>query len=231
MKEIKATSIFEAIQGEGLNTGIYTLFIRLYTKHCFPNKKRCKFCDTVNQDYYKPNFNEEQILKKVKEINPSMITITGGEFFRLDTKVAENFIFELSKVCDYIELETNGSFDFKQATLMKYFKNINISLKLENAQTNFKYDYAVLKNMNELYSVSDKFSWKFVVGKNTDKDIKIIKDAIKKISIKKKNVWLMGMTPNKVEFRKEIADLCIENKYNYSPRLHIDLYGDVDFEV
>jgi len=230
MNKIMASSIFEAIQGEGKNTGKYTLFIRLYTKHCFPNKKKCKFCDTVGQDYYKPVFSESEILRRVKEIKPSMITITGGEFFRIDPLVAKDFMYKLNNVCDYIELETNGSLTIDQVPLLKHFNNVNISMKLENSGIDFEYDMQTLQSTTRLFE--DKISWKFVVGKNTERDLEVINEIVYDINIKKTNVWLMGMTPNTNDFRRKLVELCIENKYNYSPRLHIDIYGDcVDFEV
>ena len=94
MKDIKIASIFKSIQGEGLNVGKPTTFVRLYTDKCFPNNKRCKFCDTVNQDYYTPTFTVDDIYKNSSY--SSLISLTGGECLSIDSEVLIDFLMELS---------------------------------------------------------------------------------------------------------------------------------------
>jgi len=100
MKQIKVNNIFHSIQGEGFNTGLATIFIRL--SGC---NERCEFCDT---DFKTGIFlYVEQILERLQEYHCKNLTWTGGEpTMQLSTEIVEWF-----NDLGYTQfIETNGSF-------------------------------------------------------------------------------------------------------------------------
>jgi len=69
----KINEIFSAIQGEGLDLGIPSTFIRF--SGCDLN---CKFCDT-HHDPVNGNFTLSELFGLVKELGNRSVIITGGE--------------------------------------------------------------------------------------------------------------------------------------------------------
>ena len=74
MKYLKINEIFFSIQGESLNTGIPTVFVRL--TGC---PLRCNYCDTKYAFKEGVKMSLSNIIKKIKSYDSRFITITGGE--------------------------------------------------------------------------------------------------------------------------------------------------------
>ena len=74
MQNLIINEIFYSIQGESLNTGIPTVFVRL--TGC---PLRCGYCDTsyAFNEGLKMTFND--ILDKIKIYDCANVTVTGGE--------------------------------------------------------------------------------------------------------------------------------------------------------
>jgi 7-carboxy-7-deazaguanine synthase len=71
------------------------------------------------------------------------------------------------------------------------------------------------------------YQLKFVVEK--PEDMAEIRELVTKLSADRRRVVLMPEGTDAVTLRQRglwIADICREEKYRYSPRLHVDLYGD-----
>ena len=225
---IKIASIFNSIQGEGLNCGKATTFVRLHTNNCFPNGNRCKFCDTITQEYYKPQLCLEDLHDHLQTHLPNMVSITGGEIFSISEEDLDDLTHDIKDYVDYMEIETNGSYlienlSFKLISILSQIDNINISPKLSNSGVGWLYDY---KKLNQLVKIfGDKLQFKFVAGNKKDLN-EIFEFIYEAHEIENKNVWIMPRTPSTLETQKMIVDYCIENEYNFSPRLHIDLWGE-----
>jgi len=99
---LKITEIFYSLQGEALNVGLPTVFVRL--TGC---PLRCIYCDTAYAFSGGEWMDFESIIKEVKQYNTSHITVTGGE------PLAQNPCFELVRqLCDLgydVSLETSGA--------------------------------------------------------------------------------------------------------------------------
>lgn len=98
---LKVTEIFHSIQGEGYNTGLPVVFIRL--AEC---NLSCPFCDTD----FRVNFelDEKEIIEQVKLFNCDNTIITGGEPLLQNL---DKLIEELKGIASNILLETNGTID------------------------------------------------------------------------------------------------------------------------
>ncbi|AAP95492.1 radical SAM protein [[Haemophilus] ducreyi] len=91
--------IFESLQGEGFNTGLPCIFIRLGKCNL-----ACPWCDTNYNEYQK--WTLEMILAKVKSYTAKNIIITGGE----PTLYANLTILleQLKNAGYWLAIETNG---------------------------------------------------------------------------------------------------------------------------
>ncbi len=99
---LKVTEVFYSLQGEALNTGLPTVFIRL--TGC---PLRCSYCDTRYAFSGGQWQNITQILQKLSIYNTHYITVTGGE-----PLAQKNCIPLLSVLCDegyQVSLETSGA--------------------------------------------------------------------------------------------------------------------------
>ena len=101
------TEIFYSIQGEGMYTGVPSVFLRLYgCQLC------CLFCDSKFSVFYKNEMKKdsvENISKKLLQYNCDHFVITGGEPL-IQRKELKNLIKILRKEnpnC-IVTIETNG---------------------------------------------------------------------------------------------------------------------------
>ena len=226
LDDLNFTSIFNTIQGEGSNSGYYTTFIRLHTDQCFPNNRFCNFCDTIYRKTYNKNLKIHNIREFLLATKPPMITLTGGEPFAICFDDLTSFL-EICKIYSpFIEVETNGSWfnnlDYCQIrklnTLIDQY-NISPKLKSSNVQYNYDlcfYNFDLIKN---------KSIFKFVISEKLfEKDIEEVKYFNRNLDLIDK-IWLMPQTPCSNDFKKKLFDFCVKMKYNYSQRIHIDLFG------
>lgn len=226
LNDLKFSSVFNSIQGEGINCGKYTTFVRMFTEQCFPTNSFCEFCDTIFRDNYNNSLNFNDVRDFVAGERPNMITITGGEPLSIKPNDFIEFVKILKIYTNYIEIETNGSwlnhFDLYQLReLKKYINQFNISPKLNNSGVNFDYK-SCFYNFD---LIKDRSIFKFVVSENNfDNDIDEIKEWKDELSLNN-NVWLMPLTPYNNNFEKKLFDFCTKMKYNYSPRIHINVFG------
>ena len=205
---LKISEVFFSLQGEGKSAGQPTLFIRL--SGC---NLRCNFCDT--------KYHVEGRDLKAKDINLLSTykrwTITGGE--PLLQQAAINKLIKGFKP-EYVEIETNGTV-IPTMLLVENVNQFNISPKEKRFQTyKAKTDPFLL---NEI----DNFIVKFVYSDKLSE--KFIKNITKKYKIKNELVWVMPEGKTKKEQlkkEKEVWNFCLKNGYNFSPRLHVNLWGN-----
>ena len=118
--DYKINEIFESLQGEGLNLGKRTIFIRL--SGCNLN---CEWCDTDHADYKKMSLKGiNTLIEQVRMSNTKNIIITGGEPTIQD--ILPLVVFLESKGY-WIGLETNGTGDLTH--IRRFIDYIAISPK------------------------------------------------------------------------------------------------------
>ncbi len=98
---MKINEIFYSIQGEGVNTGIPTVFVRLAGCNL-----RCEFCDTTYTFDSGYELSELDIVNEVKSHTSKWVCITGGEPFMQDLRALTD---RLKTEGFNIQIETNGT--------------------------------------------------------------------------------------------------------------------------
>jgi 7-carboxy-7-deazaguanine synthase len=138
---LKITEIFYSLQGEALNVGLPTVFIRL--TGC---PLRCSYCDTAYAFTGGEWMDIDVIIDSIKQYNTSHIMVTGGE-----PLAQKNCIELLKKLCDLdysVSLETSGAIlvDKVDARVVKVL-DIKTPASDEEAKNKFEnFDYLSAKD-------------------------------------------------------------------------------------
>lgn len=230
-----SAEIFHTLQGEGPSLGLPAVFIRL--SQC---NLHCVWCDTPytwnwektpwsHEDGKKFSKKEQSLTLTPEEIAPLItryncprVVITGGEpLLQQDEVVA--LIPLLKNVC-HIEFETNGT-RIPTSELDALATQYNVSPKLANSGMDRK--TRLLPEALAFFAKSQKASFKLVVQNETD--LAEIIEIQKNHAISPERISLMPEGRNAELLKKRaqwLAALCIENGYRFSPRLHVQLWGD-----
>ncbi len=104
MSSLRVTEIFRSLQGEGLDAGLPTVFVRL--TGC---PLRCRYCDTEYAFKGGESMSLEAVCRKVRDLGTRHVTVTGGE------PLAQKAAFDLIRaLCDQghaVSVETSGAVD------------------------------------------------------------------------------------------------------------------------
>lgn len=234
--------IFHSIQGEGVSSGIPSIFVRasLCNLHC-------KWCDTDYtwnwedspwehendsspdyQKYSKEDYITElpitQIVEKIQSYPCLRVILTGGEPLLQDTSWQVLMTALLAQNTDYhFELETNGTIapspEFDQLV-----NQYNVSPKLQNSGN------AENKRRNQkaltFFANSPKAWFKFVIAE--DEDLIEIEELIAQYHLPQDRILLMPEGRDEATLKKRrlwLVDLCLAKGYRFCDRLHIQLWG------
>jgi len=151
---LKVNEIFYSVQGESSYSGMPCVFVRL--TYC---NLRCSYCDTEYAFYEGEDKSIEEILRKVKSYECSLVEITGGE-----PLIQKESLSLMKKLCDEgfeVMLETGGSLPVKDVDeRIKIIMDLKCpSSKMEKKNLYKNIDY--LKPTDEV---------KFVIGNKKDYD-------------------------------------------------------------
>jgi 7-carboxy-7-deazaguanine synthase len=223
---VKIAEIFYSLQGEGVLVGVPSVFIR--TSGC---NLRCTWCDTPYTSWNPEgeNLSVEQIAATAAGFQSDHVVITGGEPMIAPEIVRLTGMLRDAKL--HITIETAGTVYAPVACDL-----MSISPKLANSvpqqreggrwaaqHDRLRYQPEVLKRLTAEYD----YQLKFVVASPDDLDeINEIRDDLR---AKGQRIILMpeGTNPELLHERGLwLAEICKSNAYRYSPRLHIDLWGD-----
>jgi 7-carboxy-7-deazaguanine synthase len=219
---VKISEIFYSIQGEGGLVGMPSIFVR--TSGC---NLRCRWCDTPYTSW-NPEGEElsvNQILERVRAYPASFAVVTGGEPM-IAPGVGE-LTQRMRRAGLHITIETAGTVFTEVACDL-----LSISPKLANSTPEgvFATQHERLRIQPETLTrlmAAHEYQLKFVVASPTDIDE--IRSLVKTLGAPRRNVILMpeGVDPATIHARSEwISELCKSEGYRFSPRLHVDLYGN-----
>ena len=223
---MKISEVFYSIQGEGMLTGVPSVFVR--TSGC---NLRCVWCDTPYTSWTPEGADMavEQILAAVRSHPARHAVVTGGE-----PMIAPGII-ELTESIRglglHVTIETAGTVYHRVACDL-----MSISPKLENS-TPFEREGGrwvaqhervrcqpeVLKQLMSEY----EYQLKFVVA--SPEDMAEIAKMLEEIHADRSRVVLMaeGTTSDVIRERATwLTEICKREGFRYSPRLHIDLWGN-----
>ncbi|MBV9305840.1 MAG: 7-carboxy-7-deazaguanine synthase QueE [Acidobacteriaceae bacterium] len=223
---MKISEIFYSIQGEGALVGVPSVFVR--TSGC---NLRCKWCDTPYTSW-QPEGREmtvAEIVKTVKDYPSRHVVVTGGE-----PMIAPG-ITELTEALHesglHITIETAGTVATPvTCDLMSISPKLSSSTPFERENGRWaaqherlRYQPDVLRHLTNSYD----YQLKFVLTSPNDLDE--IERMCRDLQIPTSRVMLMPEGTKREAISEKalwIVDVCKNKGYRYSPRLHIDLWGD-----
>jgi 7-carboxy-7-deazaguanine synthase len=219
---VKISEIFYSLQGEGGLLGTPSIFVR--TSGC---NLRCRWCDTPYASW-NPEGEEmtiDEILAKVRAYPAMFAVVTGGE--PMIAPQIEELTNRLHRAGLHITIETAGTvFAEVKCDLM------SISPKLQNStpEGTFAAQHERLRIQPPVLSrliAGYDYQLKFVVAQPADMDE--IRSLVKTLAVPRRNVILMPEGVDAAVLRARsawLADFCKSDGYRFSPRLHVELYGN-----
>ena len=227
---MKVAELFYSIQGEGKLLGVPSVFVR--ASGC---NLRCVWCDTpyASWDPEGEDLSVEEIVRRVAAFESKHVVLTGGEPMIMPeiTDLTRELKRRVRDV--HITIET-------AATVWKPVEVdlASLSPKLANstpwereggrfAQAHEKQRINV-EVIQKFIDESPDFQLKFVVSSQDDlREIETVLERVKKW--RPSDVLLMpeGIDAGTLRDRAAwIADVCKLTGFRYSPRLHVELYGN-----
>ena len=220
---MKIAEIFYSIQGEGRLVGVPSVFVR--TSGC---NLRCSWCDTPYTSWAPegPAMDIGEIMEKSAEFTAARhVVLTGGE------PMLAPGIVELSQRFRergmHITVETAGTVYTPVACDL-----MSISPKLANSTPEgiFREHHERLrKKIEPLRELIGKYDYqlKFVIA--GEGDIGEVSALIARLNVPAEKVILMPEGIHADVLRERgvwVAEMCKRHGFRFSPRLHVDLYGN-----
>jgi 7-carboxy-7-deazaguanine synthase len=188
---------------------------------------RCKWCDTPYTSW-NPEGEEmsiDAILSMVRKYPASHVVVTGGEPM-IAPGIGE-LTARLKRAGMHVTIETAGTVWAEvQCDLL------SISPKLSNStpEGQFAAQHERLRIQPEVLTrlmATHEHQLKFVIAERGD--LEEIRALVKTLGAQKRNVILMpeGVDINVLRERTTwVAEMCKTEGYRFTPRLHIELYGN-----
>lgn len=224
---MKIAEIFYSIQGEGTLVGVPSVFVR--TSGC---NLRCTWCDTPYASWQPEgrDLSIEEIAGEVHGFSAARhVVVTGGEPM-ISPEIAA-LTEQFHRAAMHITIETAGTVYAPVACDL-----MSISPKLANSTPHqreggrwaaqherLRYQPEILRRLMAEYP----YQLKFVV--QDQGDLQEIEEMVESLAASRRRVMLMpeGSSREVVHQRGLwLAEICKTGGYRYSPRLHVELWGD-----
>ena len=221
---------FYSVQGEGSLVGVPSVFVR--TSGC---NLRCTWCDTPYASW-QPEGTEmsvEEIVALVQREPTRFVVVTGGE--PMVAKGMPELLAHLRAAGKHITIETAGTIAPQGVAC----DLASISPKLAhstpdeaNAGKAWVEKHERLRLQPEVlreWCTNYEFQLKFVVS--TEADVEEVRAVVASIGVPvpPEKILLMpeGITQEALRARQSwLVEVCKRTGWRYSPRLHIDLFGN-----
>ncbi len=219
---MKIAEIFYSIQGEGSLVGAPSVFVR--TSGC---NLRCAWCDTPYTSW-KPEGVEmavDEIVAQVAAFQAPYAVITGGE--PMIAPGVRELTEQLRALGMHITIETAGTvWQALECDLM------SISPKLANSTPEgpFRAQHERLRLQVDVLArliAQYDYQLKFVIAQPGD--LEEVRNLLAALPADPRKVILMPEGIDAGELRDRglwLAELCKQTGFRYSPRLHVDLWGN-----
>lgn len=221
---------FYSVQGEGSLVGVPSVFVR--TSGC---NLRCTWCDTPYASWQPEGveMSVEEIVAVVQREPTRFVVVTGGE--PMVAKGMPELLARLREAGKHITIETAGTIAPQGVAC----DLASISPKLAHSTPSeakagkawaekherLRLQPEVLRAWCESY----EYQLKFVVA--TEADVEEVQAVVKSIGVPvpPEKILLMpeGITQEALRARQVwLVEVCKRTGWRYSPRLHIDLFGN-----
>jgi 7-carboxy-7-deazaguanine synthase len=224
---VRISEIFYSIQGEGRLIGMPSVFIR--TAGC---NLRCVWCDTPYTSWQPAGaaWSIRAILAEIQKHPTEYVVVTGGE--PLLAPEIEALCRELKESGRHITIETAGTI-FKPigCDLISVSPKLAHSTPWRRQGGKFALPHEKQRlNLPVIQKFLDNYDYqlKFVVAEKTDfAEIAEILEQLKTVERSRVLIMAEGRTTARLRARgRWIAELCKRYGYRFTPRLHIELYGN-----
>lgn len=224
---MRISEIFYSIQGEGRLLGTPSLFIR--TSGC---NLRCVWCDTPYTSWEPEgaSWSLAKILDRVEEHPARHVVITGGE--PMLAREIEALTTALRDKGKHTTIETAGTiFKPVHCDLMSLSPKLANSTPWKRAKGKFASMHEKRRlNFHVLQSYIQRYDYqlKFVVDQEADfAEIQSILERLSDVDRARVLIMAQGTTTKQLdEKRPWIVERCLREGYAFTPRLHIELFGN-----
>ena len=220
---MKISEIFYSIQGEGMLVGVPSVFVR--TSGC---NLRCTWCDTPYTSW-NPEGEElavDAIVERAKAYGASHAVVTGGE-----PMIAEGVIELTRSLGMHMTVETAGTvYKPVKCDLMSISPKLSNSIPFDRdggrwaaQHDRLRYQPEVLKKLKSEFA----YQLKFVV--TAPEDLEEIARMIEATGADRERVVLMAEGTDATTLAERgrwIAEIAKREGFRFSPRLHVDLWGN-----
>jgi 7-carboxy-7-deazaguanine synthase len=224
---VQIAEIFYSIQGEGRLVGMPSVFIR--TSGC---NLRCIWCDTPYTSWSPEGkkWSVREILEEVAKHSNRHVVVTGGE--PLLAAEIEELTAQLKSRGAHVTIETAATL-FKPVAcdLVSMSPKLAHSTPWRRAKGKFAKTHEARRlNFEVMQQFIDRYDYqlKFVV--NQKEDFGEIEEILQRLArVQTSRVLIMGQGQTARELRdkaKWIIELCKHYGFGYTPRLHIELFGN-----
>jgi 7-carboxy-7-deazaguanine synthase len=224
---MKVAEIFYSIQGEGLLSGVPSVFVR--TSGC---NLRCTFCDT---DYtsWRPEGEDlavEEVLDRVTVFPTRHSVVTGGE--PLIAPDIEELTRGLRCRGYHITIETAATvFKPVECDLASLSPKLASSTPFERQGGRFAEHHERLRWQPEVVRAflhRYPYQLKFVIDRPADLDeVQTLLGELPAVDRERVLLMPQGVTAEEVRSRGLwLVEECKRHGFRYCPRLHIELYGN-----
>lgn len=224
---MRISEIFYSIQGEGRLAGVPSSFIR--TSGC---NLRCVWCDTPYTSWRPEGVSRSigEVLRAVESHPTRYTVITGGEPLLADD--IEELALELKRCGKHVTVETAGTiFKPLACDLISLSPKLANSTPWNRAEGKFAemHDGRRL-NLPVIQAYLDRYDYqmKFVVEREEDfTEIQRLLDRLAQVEPARVLIMAQGRTGKRLHQRARwIVPLCLRYGYGFTPRLHIELFGN-----
>lgn len=223
---MKISEIFYSIQGEGILTGVPSVFVR--TSGC---NLRCQWCDTPYTSWEPDGkyMSVDEIVQEVAQYPAQHVVVTGGE--PMIAKGIVELTQRLANQGKHITIETAGTVSAPVACdLMSISPKLANSTPTDPADANWaeqhektRYSPVTLRRLIQNYP----YQLKFVVA--TPDDLEEVNKMVSEIHADRNHVLLMpeGTDDSLLRERSQwVAEICKESGYRFTTRLHVNIWGN-----
>jgi 7-carboxy-7-deazaguanine synthase len=223
---MKIAEIFYSIQGEGLLTGVPSVFIR--TSGC---NLRCWFCDTEYASWRPEgeNLTVADILDRVAVFRAPHVVITGGE--PLIAPELVGLCQALHQQGYHLTVETAGTvFQPVLCDLVSLSPKLASSTPHQREGSRFAAQHEQQRlNLEVLRAFLENYEYqlKFVIDRATDvPEMLALLDRVPGVDRSRVMLMPQGVTSEELRQRGQwLVEECKKLGLRYCPRVHIDLFG------
>ena len=219
---MKIAELFYSVQGEGALVGVPSVFVR--TSGC---NLRCRWCDTPYTSWQPEgtDWPVDRILDEVMAHPTRHVVVTGGEPMIAPEIIA--LCERLRKADRHITIETAGTvFQPVACDLM------SISPKLANSTPDgpFQSQHERLRIQPEvLRQLISRYRYQLKFVMERPEDLAEAAELAAALGADRERVILMPEGTDRERIRERslwLAEICKREGFRFSPRLHVDLWGD-----